>query len=101
MKISGNKNTFKIWMTVIIVIVVVCCFVLLFEFIKISNLKSKSRDLKKSYENLQQQYADLDSQLNYVGDPDNPYSNYNNYLEDYAREVLNWGKDGHKYFMEK
>lgn len=101
MKISGNKNTFKIWMTVIIMIVVVCSLVLLFEFVKISNLKSKARDLERSYENLQQQYADLDSQLNYVGDPDNPYSNYNNYLEDYAREVLNWGKDGHKYFMEK
>ncbi len=101
MKISGNKNTFKIWLTVIIMIVVVCSLVLLFEFVKISNLKGKARDLERSYENLQQQYADLDSQLNYVGDPDNPYSNYNNYLEDYAREVLNWGKDGHKYFMEK
>lgn len=101
MKISGNKNTYKVWITVIIMIVVVCFFVLLFEFVKIANLKSKANDLQKSYENLQQQYADLDSQLNYVGDPDNPYSNYNNYLEDYAREVLNWGKDGHKYFMEK
>lgn len=101
MKISGKKNSIKVWITIMILVIAVCFFVLLFEFVKISNLKSKNNDLKKSYQNLQQQYADLDSKLNYVGDPDNPYSNYNNYLEDYAREVLNWGKSGHEYFIEK
>lgn len=91
----------KIWMTIIILVIVVCFFVLMFEFIKIGNLKKKNRDLELTYEKLQQQYTDLDSKLNYVGDPDNPYSNYSSYLEDYAREVLNWGKDGHDYFIEK
>lgn len=102
MKINAqNKNKYKITMTIIILLIVICFFVLLYEFVKISNLKSKNADLNRSYKNLQQQYADLDSELNYVGDPDDPYSNYNNFLEDYAREVLNWGKSGHDYFMEK
>ncbi len=101
MKIRGKSNSMKIISVIVILVIVICFFVLMYEFIKISNLKSKNKQLENTSSALQQEYADLDSKTNYVGDPNNPYSNYQNYLEDYAREVLNWGKEGHTYFIEK
>ena len=101
MKIRGKSNSMKIISIIVILVIAICFFVLMYEFVKISNLKSKNKQLEKVSSSLQQEYADLDSKTNYVGDPTNPYSNYQNYLEDYAREVLNWGKEGHTYFIEK
>lgn len=101
MKVRGKSNAMKIISVIVILVIVICFFVLMYEFIKIGNLKSKNAQLEKTSSALQQEYAELDSKTNYVGDPDNPYSNYQNYLEDYAREVLNWGKEGHTYFIEK
>lgn len=101
MKIRGKSNSMKIISVIVILVIAICFFVLMYEFIKISNLKKKNNQLENISSSLQQEYADLDSKTNYVGDPNNPYSNYQNYLEDYAREVLNWGKEGHTYFIEK
>ena len=64
--------------------------VLVFQFVKISNLKKKEQELNSSLKTLEQQIVDYTNQSDYINSAE--------FLEDYAREVLGWGKDNEMYF---
>lgn len=94
MKVYGKKNLTKMFSTIIICVIIICAIVLVCQFIKIGSLKSKKSDLSYANENLTQQIIDYDNQIQYVSDRDV-------YLQDYAREVKNWGKSDRIYYVSK
>ena len=60
------------------------------EFINIANLNNKEKALQKRLSDVEQSIVNVTNQNNYL--------NSSEYLEDYAREVLGWGKDGEVIF---
>jgi cell division protein FtsB len=64
--------------------------VLIFQFAKIGNLQKKEEELNNHLNALEQQIVEYTNENNYIKS--------NEYLEDYAREVLGWGKEGEMYF---
>ncbi len=75
-------------------VVFVCVCILIFEFIKIANLKSTNNKLQSNLNEMQQQIYDYSVKNAY-------YSDREAYLEQYAREVLNWGKSDRTYYVSK
>ena len=64
--------------------------VLIFQFVKINNLKEKEKALTQNLTALENQIVDYTNENNYLQS--------NEYLEEYAREVLGWGKENEVYF---
>ncbi len=64
--------------------------ILVFQLVKISNLKTKERDLGATLANLEKEIDNYTNENNYIQS--------NEYLEDYAREVLGWGKENEVQF---
>ncbi len=75
----------------LIVIIVTCfAFVLLvtltFQFVKLGNMRKKEAELSKTLSQLEEVVADYNKQRNY-------YQDREQYLDEYAHEVLNMSKD--------
>lgn len=89
-----NIKAVKIITIIACVAIFVCTIILTFQFIKIANLKEKTRNLN-TYRN------ELIEQIN-TYDTTNDYYNNNRteYLESYAREVLGWGLDGETWYTK-
>lgn len=85
-----NEKTVKIISIICAAISFVLVCVLIFQLVKISNLKNKEAELTKHLSSLEQQIVDYTNENNYIQS--------NEYLEDYAREVLGWGKENEMYF---
>ena len=94
MKVYSKNNSTKIFSTVIICVICICVIVLVAQFIKIGILKSKQSQLNDANETLTNQIIDYDNQIQYV-------SNREVFLQDYAREVKNWGKSDRTYYVSK
>lgn len=94
MRVYGKNNTSKVLTTIIICAISICAVILVFQFIKIGSLKSKKNELSQASETLTQQIIDYDNQLHYVNDRET-------FLQDYAREVKNWGKADRTYYVSK
>jgi len=74
------------------IVMFVCIIVLVFQFVKIANLREKT-DKFESYRNsLVEQINEYDAANTYYN------NNRTEYLEDYAREVLGWGAEEDKWF---
>lgn len=85
-----NSKTVK-WISVIcalLMFALVC--VLIFQFVRISNLKQKEKQLSDTLSQLETNIVDYTNESNYLRSSE--------YLEDYAREVLGWGKNNEMYF---
>ena len=79
------------WISVICTVwmfALVC--VLSFQFVRISNLKQKEKQLSDTLSQLETNIVDYTNESNYLRSSE--------YLEDYAREVLGWGKNNEMYF---
>ncbi|MCI5714868.1 MAG: septum formation initiator family protein [Firmicutes bacterium] len=79
------------WISVICAVLMfalVC--VLIFQFVRISNLKQKEKQLSDTLSQLETNIVDYTNESNYLRSSE--------YLEDYAREVLGWGKNNEMYF---
>ena len=85
-----NEKTVKIISVICAVVSFVLVCVLIFQFVKIGNLQKKEEELTKHLNALEQQIVDYTNENNYIQS--------NEYLEDYAREVLGWGKENEMYF---
>lgn len=94
MKVYGKTNVSKVLTTIIICAISICAIILVCQFIKIGSLKSKKNQLSQANETLTQQIIDYDNQLQYVNDRET-------YLQDYAREVKNWGKADRTYYVSR
>ncbi len=94
MKVYKKTNSIKIVSTIIICTICLCAIILICQFIKINNLKSNKEKLYSANESLTQEIVDYDNQIQYC-------KNRELYLQDYAREVKNWGKADRVYYQSK
>ena len=85
-----NEKVVKLISVICAMLVFALVCVLVFQFVKINNLKQKEKELEVSLNVLEQQIVDYTNENNYLKS--------NEYLEDYAREVLGWGKENEMYF---
>ena len=85
-----NEKTVKIISVICAVLSFVLVCVLIFQLAKIGNLQRKEEELTKHLNALEQQIVEYTNENNYI--------KTNEYLEEYAREVLGWGKEGEMYF---
>jgi len=65
------------------IILFMCTLILSFQFVKIANLREKSKDLEN-------RKTEIISQINEYDATNKFYNNRTEYLENYAREVLGW-----------
>ena len=77
-----NTKSVKIFSAIIVVVISITLIVLVFEFMKINTLKNRKNQLNKSLTNLEQQIENYSDIIN-------KYQNRENYVEEYARDVLN------------
>lgn len=68
------------------IVMFISIIILTFQFVKIANLREKSRNLETYKSELIQDITTYDSANTY-------YNNRTEYLENYAREVLGWGQE--------
>lgn len=89
---TKHSKLTKILTIVLSVVIFVCLCILIFEFIKIANLKATNKKLENNLNEMQQQIYDYSFKNSY-------YSDREAFLEEYAREVLNWGKSDRTYYV--
>lgn len=85
-----NEKVVKLISIICAIVMFALICVLIFQFTKISNLKNKENQLKGHLSSLEQQIVDYTNENNYLQSKE--------FLEDYAREVLGWGKENEMYF---
>lgn len=85
----------KISTVIVSVIMFVCIIILAFQFIKIANLKEKTKSLETYKENLIKDITTYDSANAYYN------NNREEFLEDYAREVLGWGNGDDTWYSSQ
>lgn len=85
-----KEKTVKLISVICAILMFALICVLVFQFVKIGNLKKKEKELNNHLNSLEQQIIDYTNENNYLQS--------NEYLEDYAREVLGWGKENEMYF---
>ncbi len=89
----SNSKAIK-WISVVtVVLIFILAIVLVFEFVKINELKNKEKLLLNSVSNLEQSIVDYTNA--------NDYLNSSDYVEDYARENLGWGAENEIRFESK
>ena len=80
-----------ILITVLAVLLVFALIVILvFQYASFWNLKTKEHNLQEQLKQLQTEHAFYEKEYEYKSSDE--------YIEDYAREVLGWGKYGSKYY---
>ncbi len=83
-------NVVKLISVICAILFFALIIILIVEFINIANLNNKEKALQKRLSDVEQSIVNVTNQNNYL--------NSSEYLEDYAREVLGWGKDGEVIF---
>ncbi len=83
-------NVVKLISVICAILFFALVIILIVEFINIANLNNKEKALQKKLSDVEQSIVNVTNQNNYL--------NSSEYLEDYAREVLGWGKDGEVIF---
>lgn len=83
-------NAVKLISIICAVLFFALTIILIVEFVNIANLNNKEKALQARLSDVEQSIVDVTNQNNYL--------NSSEYLEDYAREVLGWGKDGEVIF---
>ena len=106
MRIAAKKNSIKIISAIVICVIVLCAIVLIGEFASIANQRNKQAKLQASSSQLEEQIKEYDelidySSYDYVNGEKVVGDNRQQFLEDYARENLNWGSSDRKYFVQK
>ena len=88
-------KSIKITTAITFVIMFICIIVLTIQFVKIANLKEKNKNLVEYKQELVNDINNYNSTNSYYN------NNRSEYLEDYAREVLGWGKADEIWFTKK
>lgn len=90
-----EKHTkIKIITIISVIIMFICIIVLACQLVKIGNLKEKTKELKLQKDQL------ISEIYNYNTTNDYYSNNRQEYLENYAREMLNWGQNGEIWYTK-
>ena len=84
----------KLLTIISVIIMSICIIVLTCQIIKIANLKSKQKSLTAEKEYLVSEIYNYNSANAYYD------NNRQEYLENYAREVLGWGENGETWYKK-
>ncbi len=90
-----REKIIKISTIISIIIVFVCIIVLTCQLIKIGNLKEKNKELSARKDQLIEEIYNYNSTNAYYG------NNRQEFLENYARENLTYGKNGEVWYVKK
>ena len=88
-------KTIKIVTAITFVVMFICIIVLALQFVKIANLKEKNQSLNSYKQELINEISNYNSANSYYD------NNQSEYLENYAREVLGWGKADETWYVKK
>lgn len=99
MKGNSPKTSVKVFTTILICILVVLTIALIIQFTAILSKKNKQAKLETAYKQTQTKIQEYDELLDYINYRNGDYSE--EFLSNYAREVLGWGKAGNKYYTAK
>ena len=88
-------KTIKIITIISVIIMFICIIVLTCQLIKIGNLKEKNKSLNLYKEQLLEDIYNYNTTNAYYG------NNRQEFLEEYAREVLGWGESGEIWYTKK
>ena len=83
----------KLFSIIIVLILSISFIVLVFEFLKINNLKQRKHKLERTLTNLEEQIEDYNNVIN-------KYENRDEYIEEYARDVLNLVNKDETWYYE-
>ena len=84
------KRKIVITTVLAVLLVFVLVVLLIFQYVSFWNLKHKQNALNEQLQQLQTEKALYEAEYE--------YKNSDEYIEDYAREVLGWGKEGNIYY---
>lgn len=90
-----REKIIKISTIISIIIVFVCIILLTCQLIKIGNLKEKNKELSAKKDQLIEEIYNYNSTNAYYG------NNRQEFLENYARENLTYGKNGEVWYVKK
>lgn len=90
-----REKIIKISTIISIIIVFVCIIVLACQLIKIGNLKEKNKELSTKKDQLIEEIYNYNSTNAYYG------NNRQEFLENYARENLTYGKNDEIWYVKK
>lgn len=85
-----NGKSIKLISVICAILIFTLLCVLVFQLVRISTLKNREDELASTLAALEEQVDDYNAE--------NEYMKSYEYLEDYAREVLGWGKENEVNF---
>ena len=91
---NKNLKAIKIITIISIILMFVCIIVLTCQLFKINNLKEKNNQLQTQKEQLIQDIYNYNTTNSYYG------NNRQEYLENYAREMLGWGESDEIWYTK-
>jgi len=88
MRQSTLKLVIKLATALAVVVFAVLLVGLTYQYIILNNLEDTQNSLNNELDNLVEVRQGYEQEYNYIE------NNYNDYIEDYVREVLGWGRQG-------
>jgi len=95
MRQSTLKLLVKLATALAVIVFIVMLVGLTFQYARINNLERTQNELATELNNLVEVRENYETEYDYIE------SHYNEYIEDYAREVLGWGRDGEIAFQSE
>ena len=91
MKMESKIKKAKIISILVVSLAFFLLLTLVFQFLYLNNLEKKNQELSNTLSNLESVIADYSKQKDY-------YTDRENYLDEYAHEVLNMSKEGETWY---
>jgi cell division protein FtsB len=88
MRQSTLKLVIKLATALAVVVFAVLLVGLTYQYFSLNNLEDTQNSLNNELDNLVEVRQGYEQEYNYIE------NNYNDYIEDYVREVLGWGRQG-------
>jgi len=86
---------FKLFTCITIIVMFICIIILSFQLVKIANLKSQEKELMIRKEQLIEEIYNYNTTNGYYS------NNRAEYLDEYAREILNWSDGNEIWYTNK
>ena len=95
MRTSTLKFLVKIATVFAVLVLFTLVLLLTFQYVKINQLETRENELNLELLRLQQSYENYENEYTYI------QTHYNDYVEDYVREVLGWGRSSEIKFQNE